>query len=131
MRYVLAVAALAAFVAHARRAVATEPVVATVHLAGNLRVEEEAIRVRLRTQPGQTFDRDTLDKDVRAIYGMGFFDRVDADVTPVGPNHVDVTFKLTERPFVRSVKVTGTKEVKSEEVEAALRIRSHTIFDPE
>lgn len=109
---------------------AAEPMVSKVGVVGNLRVEEEAIRVRLRTQAGQPFDRETLDKDIRAVYGMGFFDQVDADVVAAGTGRVDVTFHVKERPFVRSVKVTGASEVKPEEVEAALRIRAHTIFDP-
>ena len=59
-----------------------EPSVGQVRITGNLRVEEDAIRVHLRTQPGAPFDKDTLDRDIRSIYGMGFFDQVDADVTP-------------------------------------------------
>src|SRR5262249_44101781 len=56
--------------------------VAKVAIEGNIRVEEDAIRVHLQTQPGQPFDRETVDKDIRAIYGMGFFDQVNAEVTP-------------------------------------------------
>src|SRR5207245_2416808 len=45
--------------------------IARVSIAGNLRVEEDAIRVHLRSQPGQPFDQETLDRDVRAVYAMG------------------------------------------------------------
>jgi outer membrane protein insertion porin family len=107
-----------------------EPSIARVAITGNLRVEEDAIRVHLRSQPGQPFDQDTLDRDVRAVYAMGFFDQVNVDVAPVEHNQVVVTFQLQERPLVRAVKVEGTKKVKREEVEGALKIRPHTILDP-
>ena len=108
-----------------------EPSIARVGVAGNVRVEEDAIRVHLRTQPGQPFDQAAVDRDIRAIYAMGFFDQVGADVTPTGDNRVEVVFRVQERPLVRNVKVEGTKKVKREEVEGALKIRPHTILDPE
>ncbi len=108
-----------------------EPSIGQVRITGNLRVEEDAIRVHLRTQPGAPFDKDTLDRDIRSIYGMGFFDQVDADVTPAEGHHVDVTFRVKERPLVRNVKVDGVTKLKKEEVEGALRVRPHTILDPE
>ena len=105
--------------------------IARVSIAGNLRVEEDAIRVHLRSQPGQPFDQETLDRDVRAVYAMGFFDQVDADLEPVERNQVVITFRVKERPLVRTIKVEGAKKVKREEVESALKVRPHTILDPE
>jgi outer membrane protein insertion porin family len=107
------------------------PSVASIAISGNLRVEEDAIRVHLRSQAGQPFDQDTLDGDIRSVYAMGFFDQVDADVTPVGADQVAIVFRVKERPLVRAVKIEGTDKVKREEVEGALKIRPHTILDPE
>jgi len=104
--------------------------VSKVAIEGNIRVEEDAIRVHLQTQQGQPFDRGTVDKDIRAIYGMGFFDQVNAEVTPT-PKGVAVTFRVTERPLVRNVTVEGNEKLKKEELEGELRIRPHTILDPE
>src|SRR5262249_10977702 len=104
--------------------------VAKVAIEGNIRVEEDAIRVHLQTQQGQPFDRETVDKDIRAIYGMGFFDQVNAEVTP-SPKGITVTFRVTERPLVRNVTVEGNEKLKKEELEGALRIRPHTILDPQ
>src|SRR5262249_17533505 len=118
--------------AAARAATAeSAPTVASVGIQGNLRVEEDAIRVHLRSQAGQPYDAETVDSDIRAIYGMGFFDQVRADVTPEPDHKVAVVFHVQERPLVRSVKVEGTKKVKREEVEGALKVRPHTILDPE
>src|SRR5256712_11713587 len=108
-----------------------EPSITRVAIEGNVRVEEDAVRVHLRTQTGQPFECDTLDRDIRAVYAMGFFDQVDADVSPAGENHVAVTFRVNERALVRTVKIEGTKKLKREEVEGALKVRPHTILDPE
>ena len=107
------------------------PKIATVAIAGNVRVEEDAIRIHLQSQPGQAFDQDTVDRDIKAVYAMGFFEQVTADVSRLEGGRVDVTFRVQERPLVRNVKVEGTKKIKREEVEAALKIRAHAILDPE
>ncbi|HZP40910.1 MAG TPA: outer membrane protein assembly factor BamA [Candidatus Binatia bacterium] len=108
-----------------------EPSISKVAIVGNARVEEDAIRVHLRTQPGQPFDQETVDRDIRAVYGMGFFEQVNAEVTPIDAHHTEITFRVKERPLVRTVKVDGTKKIKREEVEGALKVRAHTILDPE
>jgi outer membrane protein insertion porin family len=122
---------LAALVSFVRAAEEPKQTVASVGVEGNLRVEQDAIKVLLRTQPGQPYDPALLDADIRAIYGMGFFDQVDADVTEAGDHEVAVVFRVKERPLVRAVKVEGTDEIEKEEVEGALKVRPRTILDPE
>ena len=109
---------------------AAGPPIAKVEIAGNVRVEEDAIRVHLHSQPGTAFDQDALDKDIRAIYAMGFFDQVTAETSSQGKGVV-LTFHVHERPLVRGVTIEGAENVKKEEVEQALRVRPHTILDPE
>ena len=130
-RWVALLAALALVVEAVPLGAQGEPSIARVGITGNLRVEEDAIRVHLRSQPGQPFDQDTIDRDIRSVYAMGFFDQVDADVTRLPENRVEVVFRVKERPLVRAVKIEGNKKVKREELEGALKIRAHTILDPE
>ncbi len=111
-------------------ATAAGPTIARVQITGNVRVEEDAIRVHLQSQPGTPFDQDALDKDIRSIYAMGFFDQVTAETASEG-GRVVLTFRVHERPLVRGVTIEGTENVKKEEVEQALRVRPHTILDPE
>jgi len=106
------------------------PRIDRVVITGNQRVEEEAIRVQLRSQPGTRLSEETVDNDIRALYRMGFFDNVEADVTQEGDQRV-LTFKVTERPLIREVHIEGNKKVSREDLEAALKVRPNTILDPE
>jgi outer membrane protein insertion porin family len=100
----------------------------TVVIDGNERVDEEAIRVRLQSAPGTPFSRATVALDIRTIYGMGFFERVEADWEEVDGQGV-LTFRVVERPLVREVRIEGAEHVKTEEFEAALKVRPHTVLD--
>jgi len=108
---------------------AEPPSVDRVVIEGNARVDEEAIRVHLHSTAGSPFDRATVTRDIRTVYEMGFFEQVEADWREVEGQRV-LVFRVVERPLIRSVQIEGAKEVKAEEIEAALKIRPQTILDP-
>jgi outer membrane protein insertion porin family len=108
---------------------ADAPPIARIDVAGNLRVEADAIRVNVESRAGVPLDAATVDRDVRAIYKMGFFDQVRAVVEDDVEGPV-LRFVVSERPLVRSVEVEGADAVEKDEIEGALRIRPHMILDP-
>ena len=48
----------------------------SVRVKGNQRIETEAILAVIRTRGGDKLDPDLLDRDLRDIYRMGFFDDI-------------------------------------------------------
>lgn len=109
---------------------ASGPVLSAVDIKGNRRVDQGAIRIHIKSESGQRVDMARVDQDLRAIYAMGFFDDVSAEIDESGKTAV-LTFVVKERPYIASVKVEGGDELKPEEVEAALKVRARTIYDPE
>jgi outer membrane protein insertion porin family len=120
--------------ADARPAAAPAPAshtrIAAVRIEGNARVDEEAIRIHIQSRVGHSLDRTTVDSDVRAIYAMGFFENVEVERRDESEGTV-LVFRVRERPQITSVTIEGTKKLRSEDVEAALKIRPHTILDAE
>lgn len=96
-----------------------------VRVQGNLRVEEEGIRLHLKARQGDLFDPGVADQDVKAIYRMGFFDDVKAEFSP----DAVLTYFLTEKPYVRQVNIQGQVKVARDKIETALGIRPRTILD--
>ena len=66
-----------------------------------------------------------MDRDVKAIYRMGFFDDVSADLSAEGV----LTYTVKERPYVKQVEILGADKVSADDVEAALGIRTRTALD--
>ncbi|MGH7797722.1 MAG: outer membrane protein assembly factor BamA [Candidatus Binatia bacterium] len=96
-----------------------------VKISGNLRVEDDGIRLHLKSRPGDLFNAATVEQDVKAIYRMGFFDNVHAELSPDGV----LTYAVKEKPYVRELKIQGASQVSREKVEAALGIGQRTILD--
>jgi len=101
-----------------------------VVITGNQRVEEEAIRVQVRSQSGTRLDEQTVDSDIRAIYRIGFFDDVEASVDEENGNWV-LTYHVSERPLIREVHIEGNHKINREELDGAFKVRPNTIFEPD
>ena len=108
----------------------TAPRLDRVVITGNQRVELDAIRVQVRSQAGARFDEATVDQDVRAIYRMGFFDDVEADLSQDGGQWV-LTYRVVERPLIRELRIDGNKKLSREDLDAAFKVRTNTILDPQ
>jgi outer membrane protein insertion porin family len=96
-----------------------------VKIAGNVRVEEDGIRLHIKNRPGELFDRAVVEQDVKAIYRMGFFEDVQAEISPDGV----LTYTVKEKPYVREVKIQGNSQIGRDKIETALGITPRTILD--
>ena len=96
-----------------------------IKITGNLRVEDDGIRLHLKSRPGEPFDPATVEQDVKAIYRMGFFDDVQAELSPDGV----LTYAVKEKPFIREVKIQGASQVGKDKIESAFGVGARTILD--
>ena len=131
MRPLLGTLAVMVLALHVAPVAAAEEVrLDRVVISGNHRVEEEAIRVRLNAKPGSIFSEETVDADIRELYGMRFFDDIEAGLANVDGESV-LTYHVTERPFIRDIRIDGADEIDDDEIEGMVRVRPNTILDPE
>ncbi len=96
-----------------------------VRIGGNARVEEDGIRLHVKSRPGDPFNPTLVEQDVRAIYRMGFFDDVQAELSP---DNV-LTYAVKEKPYIREVRIQGLSQVSKDKVETALGVSPRTILD--
>ncbi len=96
-----------------------------IKIAGNLRVEEDGIRLHVKYRPGDSFDPALVEQDVKAIYRMGFFDDVSADLSAEGV----LTYAVKEKPYIKEVKIQGNSQVARDKIETALGITARTVLD--
>ncbi|MCH6545683.1 MAG: outer membrane protein assembly factor BamA, partial [Deltaproteobacteria bacterium] len=100
-------------------------IIKEIRIQGNLRAEDDGIRVRLKVRKGQLFKSAVVRDDVKSIYQMGFFDDVKADLSSDGI----LTYIVKERPYIKEVSIQGNSKVSNEKIEAALGIKPRTILD--
>jgi outer membrane protein insertion porin family len=101
--------------------------ISRVSVAGNERIETEAIKLNIKTKSGDLYDQAKLRQDLTAIYKMGYFKevRIEADETPQG---VDVVFVVSEKPTINQVTIHGSQAISKEDIQAAITTRQYSIL---
>ena len=102
--------------------------VAKLQFRGNRKVEDDAIKVNLKTAAGVTLTQEMLRDDVRAIWKMGYFEDVQVEVTE-GKGGSVVTFVLREKPAIKKIYVAGNDEVALSKINEVLDIKKEQILD--
>jgi NTE family protein len=72
-------------------------VVDEIRIDGTKRINPEVVRQSMHTEVGQPIDRDTLDLDLRRIYGRGDFENVGYTIAETDGKRV-LTVKVQEKP---------------------------------
>jgi outer membrane protein insertion porin family len=100
----------------------------SLRVEGNQRVESEAILAVVDSKKGESLDYDKLDKDLRAIYRMGFFKDVSIE-TEDGPKGKVVIFKVQEKPSIGKISFSGNKKEKDDDLLKESGMKLYTILN--
>jgi outer membrane protein insertion porin family len=101
----------------------------SVRVEGNQRVESDAILAVVESRKGESLDYDKLDKDLRAIYAMGYFKDVSIE-TENGAKGKIVIFKVVEKPSIGKITFVGNKKIKSEDLTKESGVKLYSIYNP-
>ncbi|MGA2027264.1 MAG: outer membrane protein assembly factor BamA, partial [Syntrophobacteraceae bacterium] len=101
--------------------------IADVKIRGNDRIEAEAIKREVKSKKGDLLKPEQVSEDIRAVYKMGFFEKVDGEVSD-SPAGKILTFVVQENPIVQEVKVSGQKKVKEKDLLAAIVTKPYAIL---
>lgn len=102
--------------------------ISKIVFTGNKKVEDSAIYNVLESAEGRLFSEKRLSLDIKAIYKMGYFSDVTADVTD-SPDGKIITFALHEKPMITDIEIKGNDAIKTEEIEGVLTVRPHQALD--
>ncbi|HEX4924415.1 MAG TPA: POTRA domain-containing protein, partial [Bdellovibrionales bacterium] len=112
----------------AARPAAAAPVlsgaVTKINVAGNKKIEADAIRARIKTKAGGALDADQIREDVQSIFRMGYFYDVAVD-----RSGTELTFKVVEKPSVAEIKYEGNDEVNDDDLAEATGLKPYEILD--
>jgi outer membrane protein insertion porin family len=101
----------------------------SVLVKGNQRVESDAILAVVESRKGESLDFDKLDKDLRAIYAMGYFRDVNIE-TETGAKGKIVIFNVVEKPSIGRITFIGNKKIKTDDLNKESGIKLYSIYNP-
>lgn len=105
-----------------------QPVIASIKVQGNRRIEESAIKFVLESKVGEAYSPARLSKDIHKIYDLGYFKDVKVDVTE-SPSGVTLTYQVIERPTMEKIVIMGNEKIKTADLEEKLDLKLHSVLN--
>lgn len=94
---------------------------------GNRKIEAEAIRLKLVSKEGGTFDEDEIRRDIRELFNTGFF--YDVVVERTEGSKITLTYSVVEKPSVVEIQYKGNKELEDDDLKEASQIKPYEILN--
>lgn len=96
----------------------------SIEIRGLKKVEKEAVLERILSKPEMTLDNYLLKKDLEKIYGMRYFDSVEAHEE----NDV-LVFVVKEKPIVTKITFEGNDGISDDDLKGQIKTKAFTILD--
>ncbi|MBI5141928.1 MAG: outer membrane protein assembly factor BamA [Nitrospirae bacterium] len=104
------------------------PVVKSVMIEGNRKIDSASIGARLATKTGDALSMDSVRDDIRALYGIGYFDNIKVDIEEYDGG-VRLHYAVTEKPSIMKVEFAGNKEVSTEKLQEQISVSAGAMAD--
>src|SRR5437870_862059 len=120
-----------------RAAAVSQQVVESIDIQGNRRLRDEDLLYYIKTRAGDTYDPAALERDLKELLSLNFFDKTATRVlTEDGiRGGVNVIFEVRELPIIRDMVFHGLKAVPESDVLKAFRekrvgVSKESVYDP-
>ncbi|MDD5361493.1 MAG: POTRA domain-containing protein [Ignavibacteria bacterium] len=77
---------------------------------GNDKTKDEVILREMKTKEGEKLNLQTLENDVKRLYNLGLFNRIDVVPGPIGNNKINLVFQFEEMFYFLPIPQGGIKE---------------------
>lgn len=121
----------------ALKATSSQQIVESVDISGNRRLRDEDLLYYIKTRPGDVYDPAALERDLRELLSLNFFDKTATRVltTDGARGGVNVIFEVKELPIVRDLQFTGAKAIQESDIlkefrEKRVGISKESVYDP-
>lgn len=116
---------------------AQQQLVESVDIQGNRRLRDEDLLYYIKTRPGDVFNEAQLERDLKELLSLNFFDKTATRVLtePGVRGGVNVIFEVRELPIIRDLQFEGAKALQESDILKAFReqrvgISKEATYDP-
>lgn len=114
-------------------AIAAEPqsspqIIKRIQVEGLRRIEEDAVLAHLSATVGSRLDPDEVNRDLRAVFKMGYFKDVIVNITEE-PDGVTIIYLVEEKPAVKEFVIEGNRKISDDKIKEKIDLKPNTILD--
>ncbi len=105
------------------------PILDELRFTGLRRIAPAAVAAQITSHAGDRFDPSTIEKDIRALARLGWFESIQVETAPSAetypqfidtPERVTLVFHVAEFPFLSKVEYSGSRLLSQKQIEKML-----------
>ncbi len=100
-----------------------------IRVAGNKRVEPEAVKRVLRNKEGKPFNPLLTGDDLKALWALNYFSDIRLLIQHLPSGGLAYVVEVKERPAVREVRLQGNEELSKDDFKDTVDIKPYSILD--
>jgi outer membrane protein insertion porin family len=103
-------------------------VVTAIEIRGNKKIEKAAIRERIVSRVGASFSKEVVREDIRAIFGLGFFEDIEVNEEP-SAGGLKLIYLVREKPIVVKIEYEGLESIEKEDTKELIKVKEFEVLD--
>jgi len=103
---------------------------AKIEIRGNRKIESTVIMQQIKSKADKPFIEADITSDIKAIFKMGFFQDVSAEVTEIPEGKV-ITFTVLEKGLISDIQISGNKALDRDEIIDVLTFKTRQTLNRE
>lgn len=103
--------------------------IGAIQVEGLKRIEKDAVLSKIVSKPGELVSTEKAREDIKALFGMGFFDDIEIRSSPMEGGRVSLTYAFRERPVISRVEFEGNEQISTSDLKDLIKTKEWSIFD--
>ena len=103
--------------------------IASIDIEGVDILDPDVVLLRLQVQEGDMYDPEKLNRELRNIFDLGYFDDVQFHVQDT-PQGKEITIVVEEKPLIQNINISGTDDISESDVREVLTTRTGSVVNP-
>ena len=99
-----------------------------IQIKGNKRVDTQTLLSRLNMKEGSLFSLETIQKELKTLYGLGYFNQIEVMTDPF-EGGISLSFIVHEKPELSEISFEGNDHLRTETLKEKLSMKVHTLVD--
>jgi outer membrane protein insertion porin family len=102
------------------------PLVKLIEIQGNRKISTDTISSKIESKVGNIFSKNTVQDDIKKLYGIGYFDDVQVEIDSF-EGGVKLIFIFIEKPTITSLDFQGNEEFEAKDLKEKITLTSGAI----
>ncbi len=102
--------------------------VAAIEVSGNSATSTETIAATITTRKGDTYSREKINSDIKALWKLGLFRDVEVEMKEEAGGIV-LTYIVKEKPVITKIDFDGNKKLKDDDLREEVTVKTYYPLD--